>query len=121
MNLTRLPCLAASLPLPKIWTCWLIFIKFAKVMGSSEDKNLFPSVFAPQRRLPCELHGAGTHQPAWESHELPESSSPVFPRTANDRFVPSTYFPVPVNTTINSKLQEADDCVVKGGKHLKMI
>lgn len=120
MSLTRLPCLAASPSLPKIQICWLIFIKFAKVMGSSEDKNLFLH-FCPQRRLPRELHGAGTHQPAWESHELAESSSPTFPRTANDRFVPSSYFPVPVNTTINSKLQEADDCVVKGGKHLKII
>lgn len=36
----------ASLSLPKIWTCWLIFTKFAKVMGSSEDKNLFP-LFLP--------------------------------------------------------------------------
>lgn len=74
---TALP--GASLSLPKIWTCWLIFTKFAKVMGSSEDKNLFPPVFAPQGRLPRELHEAGTHQPAWESHELPKAAPPCSP------------------------------------------
>lgn len=48
-------------------------------------------------------------------------SKPAELSPANDRFVPSPYFPAPVNTTINSKLQEADDRVVEGRKHLKMI
>lgn len=45
MSLTQLPCLVPP-SLPKIWACWLIFTKFAKVTGSSEDKNLFP-LFLP--------------------------------------------------------------------------
>lgn len=38
-------------------------------------------------------------------------SKPTEPSPANERFVHSPYFPAPVNTTINSKLQEADDRV----------
>lgn len=85
-------------------------------MGSNEKGCT--QGFAPRRRLPWERGGASTCHRAWESHKLAGTSSPTPQRTG---LFPSPYFSAPVNTTINSKLQEADDCVVKGGKHLKMI
>lgn len=81
---------------PNIWWWWPNFIVFAKAepsspLGSSEEEDAL----------------------AWQ---IPRAWLPQLLTQKRRGFVPSPYFPVPVNTTINSKLQEADECVVKGGK-----